>query len=197
MTKWTAYQSPPSVVLGFHGTNALTVRQVVTQEIHHLKPSTKKFDWLGHGVYFWENDPIRAHEWAKAKYFPNPDVLGGVLHLGLCLDLTTRTGSTEVAKAYQSLNASFRLSNKKLPENTIGADRLRRELDCQVILFLHECRRMAGLPMYDSVRAAFPESSRLYPGAGFTSKGHIQICVLYPRKCIKGYFKPIPSRASR
>ncbi len=193
VTKWAAYQSPPAFVLGFHGTDSLTVQEVINQKSRHLKASKKKFDWLGHGAYFWENDPERAMEWARAKHIPNPDILGGVIDLGLCLDLTTRIGCKEVAAAFRRLKKSFALSNKALAKNTVGKDKLRRELDCQVITFLHKDREEAGLPPYDSIRAAFPESEALYPGAGFSAKGHIQICVRSAKKCVKGYFKPIQS----
>ena len=137
---------------------------------------------------------MRALEWANEKLKPNPDVVGGVINLGFCLDLTTRTGCNAVAEAYQELQKTFRASQKQLPNNTIGKDKLRRELDCLVIMYLHKYRQMAGLPPYDSVRAAFPESDPLYPGAGFSAKGHIQICIRNTAKCIKGYFRPLKIR---
>jgi len=47
------------------------------------------------------------------------------------------------------------------------------------------------MPDYDSVRAFFPEDECLYPDAGFRKRNHVQICVIKPSHCIKGYFKPI------
>lgn len=65
MHNWGAYQFHPAFVLGFHGTEKATVDAVVKQQDRiHLAPSTKSYDWLGHGVYFWENDPARGLEWA-------------------------------------------------------------------------------------------------------------------------------------
>jgi hypothetical protein len=60
VTEWSAYLEPPGMVLGFHGTEDLTADAVVNQKVRHLTPSQQTHDWLGHGVYFWENDPQRA-----------------------------------------------------------------------------------------------------------------------------------------
>ena len=179
------------MVLGFHGTQKLTVDEVVNQRVAHLSPSRQAYDWLGHGVYFWENDPHRAEEWAIEKKFANPGVLGGVLYLGRCLDLNTRAGCDEVARAYRLLKANLTQNGETMPQNSYGPDRLKRDLDCQVIMYLHRLRKDADLDQYDSVRAAFPESFPLYEGAGFRQKNHIQVCIRHPEKCIRGYFKPI------
>ncbi len=50
---------------------------------------TLTLEWLGHGIYFWENDPQRALEWAqdgssKSK-IKQPSVVGAVWNLELCL----------------------------------------------------------------------------------------------------------------
>jgi hypothetical protein len=37
----------------------------------------------------------------------------------------------------------------------------------------------------------FPEGDEVYPGAGFLSQNHIQLCIINPN-CIIGYFNPIP-----
>src|SRR5207237_848335 len=52
-----------SFVLGYHGCDADTARKVINGE-EVLRPSDKKYDWLGPGAYFWESDPRRAMEWA-------------------------------------------------------------------------------------------------------------------------------------
>ena len=86
----------------------------------------------------------------------------------------------------------YQQENIPLPKNTAGPDKARRELDCAVIQALHAYRLDAGLQPYDSVRAPFPEDQELFDGAGFRKRNHIQICIIHPQKCIKGYFKPIP-----
>ena len=31
-----------------------------------FKPSNNDYDWLGEGVYFWQDAPIRAKQWAQS-----------------------------------------------------------------------------------------------------------------------------------
>ena len=98
----------------------------------------------------------------------------------------------ELKDSYEILVASTHESEEKLPQNTnIGnsVDKLMRHLDCAVIETSHKINKRAGYPAYDSVRGVFWEGKELYPGAGFTEKNHIQICVCNPN-CIKGFFLP-------
>jgi hypothetical protein len=193
---WTLYQHQPSFVLGFHGTDRTVADQAVSREIKHLKKSEDTTEWLGHGVYFWENDPARALEWAnygKTKgTITLPDAVGAVIDLGFCLDLTTMTGLEEVESAFITLRDTYKLSGFALPKNTAGPDKIKRELDCAVIQALHLQRSERNLDPYDSVRAPFPEDKPLFDDSGFRKRNHIQICIIKPEKCIKGYFKPIP-----
>jgi len=102
---WSAYQFHPAFVLGFHGTTKSVFRQVVMQSPQaHLQVSRQPYDWLGPGAYFWEQDPERGLEWARQHprrgSRAQPAVVGAVIDLGLCLDLTTRPllpGRDEVA----------------------------------------------------------------------------------------------------
>jgi hypothetical protein len=191
---WSLYQVQPSFVLGFHGTEKALVTDVVTGKKSHLNKSAGKFEWLGHGIYFWENDPQRGLEWAREgnpkKPIADPAVVGAVIDLGRCLDLTTRVGLDEVTIAHQMLAESYALNHLELPTNSGGKDKFKRELDCQVIEALHRYRKETGLLPYDSVRSPFPEDAPLYDGAGFRLKNHVQIAVINP-DCIKGYFHPI------
>lgn len=191
---WRLYQGHPSFILGFHGTENRVVSRLVSQRTKHLKKSDGLNEWLGHGIYFWENDPLRGLEWAMdgnaKKEIETPGVVGAIIDLGFCLDLTTRTGLDEVEKAYATLKDTYAQSGIEMPTNKGGTEKLKRELDCEVIQALHLYRRQANQPPYDTVRAPFPEDATLYDGAGFRRKNHIQIAVIN-QDCIKGYFHPI------
>lgn len=194
---WSLYQRQPAFVLGFHGTDKALVERVVSGKVRHLNKSEGRFEWLGHGVYFWENDPQRALEWAQtgnAKgVIQNPDSVGAVIDLGFCLDLTTRIGLEEVRKAFDTVKDIYAKSKIPLPRNHLGPDKVKRELDCHVIQALHAYRAERSFPAYDSVRAPFPEDRSLFDDSGFRLRNHVQICVINPEICIKGYFKPIKS----
>lgn len=188
-------------VLGFHGCDE-TVGEAVLAGRHHLEPSTNAHDWLGHGIYFWENSPERARHWAEflarhssrsRRPILNPFVVGAIIDLGLCLDLTEASSLNAVRIAHRELSETFRSVNLPLPSNEPGhssdENLIKRNLDCAVINYLHDAREGQGETPYDSVRGAFFEGKPLYEGAGITEKTHLQICVRRPRQ-IRGYFRP-------
>lgn len=60
------YDVKPNLIIGFHGCDA-AVRDTLLQNPNDYKISQKSFDWLGHGLYFWENNYDRALQWAHDK----------------------------------------------------------------------------------------------------------------------------------
>jgi hypothetical protein len=192
-----SYSRLPAFVLAFHGCDRTVARRVVGSR-EHLKASENEYDWLGHGIYFWENNPARAMHWArehatrarrKGKTF-EPAVVGAVIDLGKCLDLLNADSIEPLERAYKHLKRLRQKESLSLPsnENLAGStDYLLRKLDCAVINFLHQT--IAPDEPFDSVRAAFLEGDPIYKGAGFRRKNHIQICVRNPSN-IKGYFHP-------
>ncbi len=191
------YGSQPSFVLGFHGCDH-DVAEAVFAGKSTLLPSNNSYDWLGHGIYFWENDPARAHlfaETAKSRNkseIKNPCVIGAVIDLGACLNLIESSTLQLLKIGYQTLEFAVKQSGVPMPKNrqTNGDDfdLLLRHLDCAVIETIHEMRKEAGESIFDTVRGVFWEGNDLYPNAGFKEKNHIQICVRNPN-CIKGFFR--------
>ncbi len=185
----------PGYILGYHGCDRAFADRVLVGDAT-ITPSRNVYDWLGHGIYFWEDDPTRAMEWAieKSKHTDaslfEPYVLGAVIDLGACLSLWRRSDFQLIRDGYNTLRSVFQASGEKLPTNSSGKDRLRRELDCAVIQSVHATRERDGLPAFDTVRGMFQEGAEPYPTAGFRERNHIQICVRDPR-CIKGYFLPL------
>ncbi len=168
--------------------------------------SQNEYDWLGSGIYFWENNPARALEYAtQLKKQPRrlgatvrkPAVIGAVIDLGYCLNLLDSKFLKTVGDEYANLSAAALETGLELPQNRrTGPDGelLFRDLDCLVINSLHETRRERGLPEFNSVRAAFIEGRPLYPNSGLFNRNHIQICVRHARS-IKGYFRPLSDPA--
>ena len=179
-----------SFVLGFHGCD-----QSVADDLLNGKdfvPSANDWDWLGSGTYFWETNPLRGMEFAKEGRsrgkVTNPAVIGAVIDLGFCLDLTSSTGIEAVKAAHEDFIAYANEADKPVPKNRLGSDKLLRELDCAVINHLHKVREAALLPAFQTVKAVFIEGNRIYDDAGFFEKTHIQICVR-DKFCIKGVFR--------
>lgn len=191
------YTAKPSFVYGFHGLDKEIALQILTQE-KDFKHSNNHYDWLGHGVYFWENNYERAVQYAiedsKRKHTKIKEafVLGTIVDLGNCLDLLDQKYLDFLSFAYNDLKQILEIENKILPTNSSFSendfDFRKRELDCAVIRHAHQLAKDEGVH-FDSVRAAFWEGEPLYEGAGFKKQNHIQIAVLNPN-CIKGIFLP-------
>jgi hypothetical protein len=196
------YSRLPAFIIGFHGCDESVANRVVRgKEI--LRASRNEYDWLGHGIYFWENSYSRALDHAVSimsrpergrMAITKPAVLGAVIDLGYCLNLMDSEFLSYLRTSYESLKVYAEQAGQNLPVNSeapgSGNDLLLRRLDCAVIEFLCKQRDATqGKREFDSVRGLFFEGEDLYPNAGFKAKNHIQICVRNSN-CIKGYFLP-------
>ncbi len=179
-----------SFVLAYHGCDKSTGDSVLQGE--SFRESTNEYDWLGRGVYFWEANPERGLEWAiEQSQRPKstvkvPYVVGAIIEMGRCLDLTTKIGIDQLKIAYADLQTAMAGA---MPNN--GKDKLRRRLDCAVVNRLHTLYAAAKAPPIQTVKGVFTEGGEIYEGAGFQKKTHIQIAVIDP-SCIKGVFIPRP-----
>lgn len=113
------YSSRTGLILAFHGCDESVIKEVVCQN-RPFKFKTNKWDWLGHGAYFWDSSPSRALEFAttlskkKDSSIKVPAVLGAVIDLGHCLDLIDYQNLSGLKKAIicfrrpsRFLNSSF------------------------------------------------------------------------------------------
>ncbi len=181
-------------VLAYHGCDKAVADRLVAGA--RFRTSANPYDWLGVGIYFWEANPRRGLEFAREimrregskSKIKEPAVVGAVIDLRLCLDLSTSAGAQEVRQAYGSFSAAVHAAGQSMPQNRGGSDLLLRDLDRAVIEHLHVARKQAGLPEIDTVRGFYFEGERLYPDAGFFEKTRVQICVRKP-DCIHGIFR--------
>lgn len=190
------YSKKANTIVGFHGCSREIRDRIVNHEVR-MNKSEKSYDWLGNGMYFWENDLNRAWEWAdaykQAGKIEEPAVLGAIIDLGFCLDFINFEYLSLLKPAYNRLKEHCRnIGAKQIPQNVkpqYSSDLLLRHLDCAVIEMIHQEMRQSGKGHFDSVRGVFWEGKEPYSGAGFKEKNHIQICIRNPN-CIKGYFIP-------
>lgn len=192
------YSADPGLVIGFHGCSK-ELRDDIINGKTSLRPSSNTWDWLGDGIYFWQNNYERAYHYAsnpppnvKINY---PAVIGAVFNLGNCLDFTDKKYIDLLKVSFNMLNKTVQMEGSKLPENSNPKgneqprDKELRKLDCRVIKNIHKRVQREGDSPFDSVRGAFFEGKEVYEGAGFLDKTHIQICIRNPN-LIKGYFIP-------
>jgi hypothetical protein len=106
------YSTLPHFVLGFHGCDKIVADEIISHSNKHLERSTNEYDWLGHGIYFWENNPARALEYATflkdhpertskdKKPIAKPAVVGAIIDLGYCLNLLEAHSLDVVKQGY-------------------------------------------------------------------------------------------------
>ena len=176
----------PALVFGFHVCDR-SVRDKLLLAQDEFRLSQNAYDWLGEGVYFFESDPQRAAIFGEAMQrdarlsrgrIINPVLIGAVIELSHCLDLTTVEGRALLSTAERTLDQSAR--------HNAGSGRFR---DCAAINALHQLFRDLGEVPFTTVRAAFQEGEPVYDSAVLHAEDHIQIAVR-DLSCIKGVFVP-------
>ena len=195
------YSRKSGYIIGFHGCDEIVRNRVVSEKGEILKPSENRYDWLGNGIYFWENNYERAFQFAKdLKENPpkgkentiiTPSVLGVVLDLGICLDLLNTKYLELLKVGYEHLKETHDKNNTVLPRNIRNKEGeiMRRFLDCAVIETAVKIHEADNGQVFDSVRGVFIEGEDLYENSGFKEKNHIQIAIRN-QECIKGFFIP-------
>src|SRR5579859_2302853 len=132
------YDVKPNLLLGFHGCEA-EVRDALLNNPDEVKINKEPYDWLGHGVYFWENNYARALQWAQDKKkrgkIKIPAVIGAVLYLGYCCDFLDTKYIQMIQSYHKIMVAEYKNSKKNLPQNRDlphdeHKDKILRELDC-------------------------------------------------------------------
>jgi hypothetical protein len=202
------YNSRHNLLIGFHGCDEKVQMSLLNQP-NSINVSNKPYDWLGHGIYFWENNYERAFQWAKDKEkkgkITKAAVIGAVLSLDYCLDLTDANFINLLVSYYELMKIDYEQIGKEMPSNkdpqqANSNDLVIRELDCAVIEFMHQRitevidkdvlkKGYSDYKHFDSVRGLFTEGGPAFPGAGVQTKNHIQICIRNSN-CIKGFFLP-------
>lgn len=186
------------VVLGYHGcppdrTEALEfIRGLIggTNEVRDWRPSGNEYDWLGGGIYFWEYGPNRAKQWAGE----NGEVIGALIQLGNCFDLTDPGCERLLQDTFTTLSSEFQSEGKTLPNND-GAGGFSRKLDRLVLDTAMEFVDRVAVEnqqpeaSFQTVRSAFEEGESAFPGSKLLTQTHIQIAVRDPN-CILGIFRP-------
>lgn len=179
------------LAVGFHGCDKAVAERVVCHR-EELLSSNQPWEWLGHGIYFWEDSHARAMRWAEDLASKGkvdcPAVIGAIIDLGNCLNLIDAEALSLVRAAHEAYRTICQASGAKAARNR-GPELAARFLDCAVMETLHQLREKEGRRPFDTVRGFFVEGKPLYPDAGLRELDHIQICVRAPKQIV-GYFWP-------
>ena len=156
-------------VYGYHGTTIQAASSILQEGFRF---SRNEYDWLGDGIYFFQDAPTRAWEWATTQHGVEAAVLGAVIRLEDCMDLLDIQWAPVLAEAYDAFLAQLKRVQLPLLRQTSGAHRLDRAVINYAIGILAE----QGI-MIRTVRGAFSEGSPVFPQSAFFDRAHVQIAV--------------------
>lgn len=186
----------PRLIVGYHGCDRSTLERVLLRD-EELSPSRNPWDWLGEGVYFWEQGLERAWEFAEEQrqrgQVQEPAVLGAYIYLGRCFDLTDRWATLQLDGWFRDYSDFLAAFGRPLPANRAATpgdhDLLLRNLDCGMLNFAmqsSDVKSGGGRFHFQTIRGVFTEGEPAFPGSKILAKTHIQIAVRDP-EMILGY----------
>ena len=157
------------LAIGYHGTSRVASAEVLKDG---FILSREPYDWLGNGVYFFQDAPDRAAEWAFERHGGSGTVLGAEILLEECMDLLDIGWASLLAEAHDRFLDLCRRSGQPVPLQKGGAHRL----DRHVINYAIGVLAKKGRPIH-CVRAAFAEGLPVFPNSALMTRSHVQIAV--------------------
>lgn len=165
--------SQPLRVYGYHGTSQKSAQEIIE---HGFDFSTNDYDWLGTGVYFFQDAPARAWAWAKTRYPDSPAVIKSELVLDNCIDLLDITWNPIIRETYAIFVLEYQKANVPLPRQNPESSKAHR-LDCAFFNYIVEKIFASQDETIGSIRAVFNEGDRIYPNSAIFDRSHIQILI--------------------
>lgn len=167
-----------TTIEAFHGTTLAAADSILSGG---FRPSEQDWDWLGKGVYFFQDGPSRARawalEWAVEHYKGLPAVVGAKIRLERehFIDLIDVFWSEKMNGFYQNFVELCNRSNTPIPRQSpkpSGPHPLDRRVVNHAVGILGREGKLIS-----AVRGAFEEGDRVYPDSAFFEKAHVQIAV--------------------
>jgi hypothetical protein len=160
-TEHSTWLTTITTVDGFHGTTGAKAETIVREGFDQ---SENDFDWLGSGVYFYQDGPYRAEkwalEWAVKRYGGEAAVVGATIMLerSTLMDLIDMLWSERLRTFYKEYRDYCVRFGKPIPEQQAHPEVPRaHRLDCDVVnKFVHYYSTKKATPI-SAVRAAFEE----------------------------------------
>jgi hypothetical protein len=198
-------------VFGYHGTTQ-EVAKIILEDVRQFKHSTSPGDWLGSGIYFFENSYLKGLEWArrtvsKRNMSGHRDVTAVIaceIDLSRCLDLCDPTFAEELRswvdeniaidglemqhapRLFSIGKREFSISDRPY-NHARNRDRYQHPykvnvLDKEVINAFLEA--MPTAKRFSTVRAPFNSGRQLFPNSYLFHNSQVQIAVRDPERAM-------------
>jgi hypothetical protein len=155
--------------IGYHGTSVERAERIL---VSGFQASRNDYDWLGDGVYFFQDAPLRAWEWATERFAGDAAVVGAEIDLAGCVDLLDIAWERPIANAHERFLRYLAQTGADVPRQTRGAHRL----DRRVLNYLVTNANLDGLEIR-TIRGVFAEGPPIFPGSALLIRAHVQIAV--------------------
>ena len=174
-------------VLGYHGTTMNCVERI--QEVG-FKKSTRASLWMGSGVYFFQDAPARAYDWAEFISERRGGIKSAVIRAEIdltdCIDLVDakwwsflRYSCKKVESKWRSVEAQISPIEAFRDPTLEGIGK--NYVDCAVMNeFFRMLRGKAGVPCPRSVRCPFMEGRPIHPTSWLYDRASVIINVVDP-----------------
>ncbi|WP_310426200.1 hypothetical protein [Chamaesiphon sp. VAR_48_metabat_135_sub] len=162
-------------VYGYHGTSKTKAASILE---NGFLTSDNDYDWLGTGIYFFQDAPMRAKQWATEQHPNEPAVICARIRLENCIDLFDVKWFPILKSIYNLFDEQYRSANRPLPKQNPSRSKAHR-LDCAFFNFASQLlsdreQTVAG------IRAVFVEGESLFPNSAIFDLAHAQIAIKNP-----------------
>ncbi|WP_309733732.1 hypothetical protein [Chamaesiphon sp. OTE_75_metabat_556] len=162
-------------VSGYHGTSQTKATSILK---NGFLTSDNDYDWLGTGIYFFQDAPMRAKQWAIEQHSQEPAVICARIQLDNCIDLFDIKWFPILKNIYNLFDDQYRDTNKPLPKQNPVRSKAHR-LDCAFFNYASQFLSRQG-QIVTSTRAVFVEGECIFPDSAIFDLAHAQIAVKDP-----------------
>jgi hypothetical protein len=169
-------------VYGYHGTSQTKAASILK---NGFLTSDNDYDWLGTGIYFFQDAPMRAKQWAIEQHPNEPAVICARIQLDNCIDLFDVKWFPILKNIYNLFGEQYRETNKPLPKQNPLHSKAHR-LDCAFFNYASQFISHQG-QVATSIRAVFVEGECIFPNSAIFDLAHVQIAIKDPAVIRESY----------
>jgi hypothetical protein len=172
----------PLEVYGYHGTSQTKALSILDRG---FRASDNDYDWLGTGIYFFQDAPLRAKQWAIEQHPQNPAVICARIQLDNCVDLFDVSWFPLLKDVYNLFIEQYQTTDRPLPRQNPFRSKAHR-LDCAFFNYASQFLSSQGQTV-SSTRAVFVEGEHLFPDSAIFDLAHVQIAIKNPALIKESY----------
>ncbi|PSB57338.1 hypothetical protein [Chamaesiphon polymorphus] len=162
-------------VHGYHGTSQTKATSILK---NGFLASDNDYDWLGTGIYFFQDAPMRAKQWAIEQHPNEPAVICARIQLDNCIDLFDVKWFPILKNIYNLFSDRYRSANRPLPKQNPLRSKAHR-LDCAFFNFASQLISDDEQTV-ECIRSVFVEGESIFPDSAIFDLAHAQIAVKNP-----------------